>query len=206
MDRVLVITGPTCVGKTKVSIEVADILKGEIICCDSRQIYKFLDIGTAKPTKKQRERVLHHLLDLVKPDQRFSAADYAKVAKKKIREVVNKGRIPVVVGGSGLYLRALFRGFFKGPKADEKIRRKQKKDLESFGKEYLFKKLKSKDPEAAKRIHPNDEHRIIRALEVYELTGKRISQVQKEGEYEPENGAEKRIIEKREKKENKNQK
>lgn len=186
MDKVLVITGPTGVGKTKVSIEVADILKGEIISCDSRQTYRGMDIGTAKPKKDQRKKVLHHLLDLAFPDQKFSAADYAKVAKKKIKEVIKKGKIPVVVGGSGLYLRALCKGFFKGPKGNERIRRKLKKEMESFGKNYLYLKLKQIDPEAALRIHPNDEHRIIRALEVYELTGKKISQFQKEGEYEPE--------------------
>ncbi len=106
MDKVLVITGPTGVGKTKVSIEVADTLKGEIISCDSRQIYRGMDIGTAKPKKDQRKKVLHHLLDLAFPDQKFSAADYAKEAKKKIKGVIKKGKAPIVVGGSGLYLRA----------------------------------------------------------------------------------------------------
>jgi len=185
MDRVLVITGPTCVGKTKVSIEVADILNGEVICCDSRQIFKYMDIGTAKPNEKEREKINHHLLDLVEPNQRFSAADYARLAKAKIKELLNKGKVPMVVGGSGLYLRALTRGFFKGPKADEKTRVKLKKELGTVGMDRLYKRLKEIDPEAAEKIHPNDENRIIRALEVYELTGKKISRFQKEGEYEP---------------------
>jgi tRNA dimethylallyltransferase len=186
MEKVLVILGPTAVGKTKVALEVADILKGEIISADSRQIYKYLDIGTAKPTEEDQKRVAYHLIDIVEPDEKFSASDYAKEAKKIIREVIERNKVPIVVGGSGLYLRALFKGFFKGPKADHNIRERLKKESEKFGTKFLHDRLKEKDPEAALRIHPNDEIRIIRALEVCELTKKTITGLQKKGEYEPE--------------------
>lgn len=186
MEKVLVILGPTGVGKTKVSLEVADILKGEIISADSRQIYKYLDIGTAKPTEEEQNKVAFHLIDIVEPDEKFSASDYAKGAKKEIREVIERKKVPIVVGGSGLYLRALFKGFFKGPKANHQIREKLKEESEKFGKKFLHGRLKEKDLEAALRIHPNDEIRIIRALEVCELTGKTITELQKKGGYEPE--------------------
>jgi len=184
-DRVLVILGPTCVGKTQVSLKLADILKGEIVSFDSRQIYKFMDIGTAKPTKEERKSIRHHLIDLVSPDEKFTAADYGKKARQIIREIIKRNKQPIAVGGSGLYLKALIEGFFQGPKSDEKIRDKLEKEAQEFGEPQLFNRLKEVDPQAAERIHPNDLVRIIRALEVYELTGKPISTWQREGDYEP---------------------
>jgi tRNA dimethylallyltransferase len=186
LKKVLVILGPTASGKTKVSLEIADILDIEIISADSRQVYRFMDVGTAKPTLEQRKKVPHHLIDIVKPDQYFTAADYSRRAREALKEVVSKGKEPVVVGGSGLYLRALFKGIFKGPGRDEKIRQKLKDRAEKCGSESLYLELKKKDPEAAQKIGPHNLVRIIRALEVYELTGKRISDLQKEGEYPPE--------------------
>ena len=186
MEKVLVILGPTAIGKTKVSLEVADILKGEIISADSRQIYRYLDIGTAKPTEEEQKKAVFHLIDIVEPDKKFSASDYAKEAKRIIREVIKRKKTPIVVGGSGLYLRALFKGFFKGPKADQTIRERLKQESDRFGKGFLYNRLKEKDPESASRIHPHDEIRIVRALEVCELTGKTITELQKKGEYEPE--------------------
>jgi len=186
LKKVLVILGPTASGKTKVSLEIADILDIEIISADSRQVYRFMDIGTAKPTPEQRKRVPHHLIDIVDPDQYFTAADYSIKAREVLKEVVSKGKEPVVVGGSGLYLRALFKGIFKGPGRDEIIRQKLKERADNYGVESLYLELKEKDPEAAQKIGPHDLVRIIRALEVYELTGKRISDLQKEGEYPPE--------------------
>ncbi|MCK4403965.1 MAG: tRNA (adenosine(37)-N6)-dimethylallyltransferase MiaA [candidate division Zixibacteria bacterium] len=183
-DRVLVILGPTCVGKTQVSLKLADILKGEIVSFDSRQVYKFMDIGTAKPTKEERERVRHHLIDLVSPDEKFTAADYGKEAREIIRQIIKRNKQPIAVGGSGLYLKALIEGFFQGPKADEKIRKKLEREAQEFGEPHLFSRLKEVDSQAAERIHPNDLVRIIRALEVYELTGKPISIWQREGDYE----------------------
>lgn len=182
--KILVILGPTGVGKTKISLELADNIKGEIICADSRQIYRYMDIGTAKPKPEQRGKIAHHLIDIVDPDEKFTAADFAREATKIIKELIASGKSPIVVGGSGLYIRALTRGFFKGPKGNSKIREKLKKIARQKGKEYLHKKLSNVDPEAAKRIHPNNLVRIIRALEVYELTKTPISQFQKQGEYD----------------------
>lgn len=184
-DKVLVILGATCVGKTQVSLKVADTVKGEIVSFDSRQVYRLMDIGTAKPTKEEQKRVAHHLIDVVYPDEKFTAADYAKKAREVINEIRARGKPPIAVGGSGLYLKALTQGFFEGPKADEGIREKLKKEAQEFGEPHLFNRLKQADPQAAERIHPNDLVRIIRALEVYELTGKPISAWQREGRYLP---------------------
>lgn len=177
--------GPTCVGKTQLSLKLADILKGEIVSFDSRQIYRYMDIGTAKPTKEERDRIPHHLIDLISPDERFTAADYGKKARQIIGQIAGRNKQPIAVGGSGLYLRALTQGFFEGPRADERIRRKLEKEAQEFGEPRLFERLREIDPEAAERIHPNDLVRIVRALEVYELTGKPISLLQREGDYEP---------------------
>jgi len=184
--KILTILGLTASGKTKVSLEIADILKGEIISADSRQIYRFMDIGTAKPGLEERKNIPHHLIDLVNPDEYFSAADYSTKAREAIKNILGRGKEPIVVGGAGLYLRALFKGIFKGPGKDEEVRSKLKERAEKFGIDSLYEKLDKKDPEAAKKIGPHNLVRIIRALEVYELTGKKISELQKEGEYPPE--------------------
>jgi len=185
LNKVLVILGPTCVGKTQVSLKLADILKGEIISFDSRQIYQFMDIGTAKPTKEEREKIPHHLIDVIPPDQRFSAADYSKRAREIITQIIEKGKQPIAVGGSGLYLKALTKGFFKGPPADPGIRERLNREAQTSGEVSLFDRLKKVDPQAAERIHSHDLVRIVRALEVYELTGKPISECQQDGQYEP---------------------
>lgn len=179
------ILGPTCVGKTQISLKLADILKGEIVSFDSRQVYKLMDIGTAKPTKEEREKIRHHLIDLVFPGEKFTAADYGKKARETIRQIIKRNKQPIAVGGSGLYLKAMIEGFFQGPKADEKIRKRLEREAQELGGPHLFSRLKEVDPQAAERIHPNDLVRIIRALEVYELTGKPISLWQREGSYEP---------------------
>lgn len=172
-------------GKTQVSLKLADILKGEIISFDSRQIYQFMDIGTAKPTKEEREKIHHHLIDVIPPDQKFSAADYSKKAREIITQIFEKGKQPMVVGGSGLYLKALIKGFFQGPPADQGIRERLKREAQTSGEISLFDRLKKIDPQAAERIHPHDLVRIVRALEIYELTGKPITDCQQEGQYEP---------------------
>ena len=185
LRKILVILGPTASGKTKVSLEIADILKVEIISADSRQVYRYMDIGTAKPGLEERKRVPHHLIDIVDPDEYFTAADYSIKAREAIKEVVCREKEPVVVGGSGLYLRALFKGFFKGPGKDEKLRQELKEKAERSGVESLYLELKKKDPQAAQKIGPHNLVRIIRALEVYELSGKKISDLQRKGEYPP---------------------
>lgn len=185
MNKLLVILGPTGVGKTQVSLKLADILDGEIVSFDSRQIYKFMDIGTAKPTKEERERVPHHLVDLISPDKRFTSADYGKKARDVINEIKGRDKQPIAVGGSGLYLKALIEGFFLGPPADQKIRDRLQKEAQEQGEPHLYNRLKEVDPQSAERIHPHDLVRIIRALEVYELTGKCMTYWQQEGSYEP---------------------
>jgi len=182
--KVLVILGPTSVGKTKASLQVADRIKGEVICADSRQIYRFMDIGTAKPKPQERKRIVHHLIDIIAPDERFTAADFSKEAKKIIRDLIAEKKSPIIVGGTGLYIRALTKGFFRGPGGNEKIREKLTKLAQHKGKEFLHKKLSRVDPEAAGKIHPNNLIRVMRALEVYELSGIPISELQKKGEYD----------------------
>ena len=144
-----------------------------------------MDIGTAKPTKMEMKKAAHHLIDIVCPDEKFTAADYGKKAREVIKKIIKRKKQPIVVGGSGLYLKALTKGFFQGPKGDEKLRERLREEEAKLGPYHLFEKLKEVDPKAAQRIHPNDSVRIIRALEVYELTGKSITLLQEKGDYEP---------------------
>jgi tRNA dimethylallyltransferase len=185
LSKVLVILGPTCVGKTQVSLKVADILNGEIVSFDSRQVYRFMDIGTAKPTQEERKKVPHHLVDFVLPDQKFNAVDYGTSAREIINGIFERDKQPIAVGGSGLYLKALTEGFFQGPKADPDIRERLNREAQEQGEPHLYNRLKRVDPKAAERIHPHDLMRIVRALEVFEITGKPITTWQLEGHYEP---------------------
>ena len=175
----LVIVGPTGVGKTAVALKLAKILKGEIVSIDSRQIYKFLDIGTAKPTKEERKEVPQHLIDIINPDEEFSVADFKKEAEKKIQALKKRKILPVLVGGSPLYIKAVIDGLFIGPGKKENLRKELKEEADKFGNEYLYQKLKKVDPESANKLHPNNLRRIIRALEIFTLTGKPISDHQK---------------------------
>ncbi len=168
--------GPTCTGKSALGIEVAKKFNGEIINCDSMQVYKGFDIGTDKVPPTLRKEVKHHLLDIADHTQQFTAADFAKLAKQAIDDISSRGKLPIVVGGTGLYIRALLNGIFPGPGRDETIRAKLKKEAKEKGLNYLRKKLEEIDPAYAQIIGENDEMRIIRALEVYYLTGKPISE------------------------------
>ncbi len=174
-----IVYGPTAVGKTELMLNVCQSLDCEIISMDSRQIYRYMDIGTAKPTKEEREIVPHHMIDIIDPDQNYNAFMYRKDAIKIMRDLKSRGKIPVFVGGTGLYAEALVRGIFEGVPADENIRKELKK-LHEKEPGILRKMLEEFDPESAKKIHPNDLKRTIRALEVYIKTGERISQLQKE--------------------------
>lgn len=176
----LCILGPTAVGKTELAIELAKRLDGEIISADSRQVYKLMDIGTAKPTPQQRKLIPHHLIDCVYPDQPFSAAEFVRLAEEAISDIRRRGKVPLLVGGTGLYFRALVDGLFEGPGADEELRRRLREEARLFGPQHLHAKLMQVDPEAALRIHPNDLVRVIRSLEVYEKTGRSISQLQRQ--------------------------
>lgn len=173
--NVIVICGPTAIGKTSTAIELAKTVGGEIIGADSMQVYRHMDIGTAKPTPHEKSCVPHHMIDIVDPDEHFDAKTYAKMAHKKVMKLFENGTIPFVVGGTGLYIKALVHGLFEADSADGDIRLRLKQDAETHGPAFLHKRLKSCDPVTAARIHPNDTYRIIRALEIYELTGKTIS-------------------------------
>ena len=179
--KVIVICGPTASGKTALSIELAKKINGEIVSCDSMQIYKDMNIGTAKPTEEEKEGIKHYLLDFVSPDKRYSVADYKKDAKKAIKEIVNKGKIPIVVGGTGLYVDSLIYEIeFQDIKFDEEYRRKLEKQVEENGLQELYERAKKIDEEAIKKISPNDKKRILRILEIYHATGKNKTEQEKE--------------------------
>ncbi|MFO7668011.1 MAG: tRNA (adenosine(37)-N6)-dimethylallyltransferase MiaA [Desulfobacterales bacterium] len=172
----IVICGPTGIGKTSAGIEAAEAFGGEIISADSMQIYKYMDIGTAKPTLKERARVYHHMIDIIEPDEDFSAAKFASTADKIIERMRTREIIPFLVGGTGLYIKALVKGLFNPGTSLADTKKRLKKEAETDGAESLYKRLITSDREAADKIHPNDTFRIIRALEVYETTGMPISE------------------------------
>jgi len=178
LDALLVILGPTGVGKTEVAIELAKRVKAEIISADSRQVYKEMDIGTAKPSAAICQSVPHHLIDIVFPDQSFDVADFKARAEAITRRVQKENKLPILVGGSALYIKAVIDGLFIGPGADWSLREKLKKKERKEGKGALYEELKRVDPSTASRLHPNDQRRIIRALEVYYLSGRPISSYQ----------------------------
>ena len=178
--RLICILGPTGVGKTAMALELADRWGGEIVSADSMQVYRHMDIGTAKPTPHERKRIPHHLLDVVNPDEPFDVSLYIRLANGIIADL-HRGERPVfVVGGTGLYIRALLGGLIDGPGVDEVLRRELKEEMKSFGKEHLYEILRARDGRAAAQIHPHDGIRIIRALEVLELTGRSIVAHQQE--------------------------
>jgi tRNA dimethylallyltransferase len=169
------IVGPTAIGKTEIAIRLAQHLDAEIVSLDSRQIYRGMDIGTAKPTLDQRRAVPHHLIDRVDVDQPFSAAEYQRLADTAIAKICGRGKRAMAVGGAGLYFRGIIDGFFDGPGADAEIRARLQREADEHGNAALHERLHRCDPETANRVHPNNLVRVIRALEVYELTGKPIS-------------------------------
>ena len=171
--KVIVICGPTASGKTALSIELAKKINGEIVSADSMQIYKDMDIGTAKPTKQEMGEIKHYLLDFVSPEDRYSVAQYKQDAKKSIKEIINKGKTPIIVGGTGLYVDSLIYEIeYNDIKLDEEYRKKLEKIAEEQGLEELYKKAVEIDPEAMKKISQNDKKRIMRVLEIYHSTGK----------------------------------
>ena len=178
MLPVVVIVGPTAVGKSALAVNVAEMLDTEIISADSMQIYRGMSVGVAAPSAQDLARVTHHFVGSIEPDERFSAADFARRALDVVRDVHAQGKVPLVVGGSGLYVRALVDGLFPGPPADKRLRQELKEVADEKGSRHLYKRLQTLDPESAKKIHPKDLRRMIRALEVYELTGIPISELQ----------------------------
>ncbi len=173
MQKVIVICGPTASGKTKLSIELAKKINGEIVSCDSMQIYKDMNIGTAKPTFEEMQGIKHYLIDFISPDKRYSVAEYKIDAEKAIEEILNKGKIPIVVGGTGLYIDTIIYGI-EYPKIefDDKYRKELEKREKKEGLIKLYEEAKQIDEEAIKKISINDKKRILRILEIYHATGK----------------------------------
>ncbi|MBC7327524.1 tRNA (adenosine(37)-N6)-dimethylallyltransferase MiaA [bacterium] len=175
----IILSGPTASGKTEVGIELALLLQTDIISADARAIYKYMDIGTAKPTPKQRKKVKHHLIDIAEPNQIFTVADYLQLAIPLIKKLYyEEGKIPLIVGGTRLYIDSLLKGLFSAPPANQELRQKLLEE-EKKEKGSLYKKLTEIDPERASELHPNDIKRITRALEIYYLTGKKMSELRK---------------------------
>ena len=176
-EKVIVICGPTASGKTALSIELAKKINGKIISCDSMQIYKDMNIGTAKPTKEEMQGIKHYLLDFVSPDERYSVADFKRDSKKAIKEIIAKGKTPIIVGGTGLYLDSLIYEIeYKDIKFDEEYRKKLEERVEKEGLNELYKEAKKIDPIAIEKISENDKKRILRILEIYNATGKNKTQ------------------------------
>jgi len=172
----LVITGPTAVGKTELSLKLAEELHGEIISADSMQIYRYMDIGTAKATAEERKRIKHYMIDIINPDETYSLADYQKEADRLIREISARGYLPIMVGGTGLYIRAVVQGFLLPEmEVNHQLRAELREMASKHGNEYLHQKLAEIDPEHARKMHPNDLRRIIRAIEIFEETGRNMS-------------------------------
>jgi tRNA dimethylallyltransferase len=176
LSKVIVILGPTASGKTGLSIELAKVLNGDIISADSMQIYKFMDIGTAKPDLEEMDGIKHYLIDEVYPSEEFNVAKYQELALKYIDEIANNNKIPIIVGGTGLYINSLLYNInFTETICDWELRERLSKIAEEKGNKYLHDMLKEVDPEASEKIHENNVKRVIRALEVYEYTKKPIS-------------------------------
>ena len=174
-DKVVVIAGPTASGKSGLAVELSLRLRGEIVNADSMQVYRYMDVGTAKPSAKERQSVPHHLLDVVDPDQEFNAALYRSLAVPAIHEVLARGNVCFVVGGTGLYIKTLLGGLLQCPPADPVLREALRHQAEAQGLETLYRKLEEVDPESAKKINARDRLRVLRALEIIELTKKPLS-------------------------------
>ncbi len=184
MNNIIVIVGPTAIGKTALALHIARSMLArsmavEIINADSMQIYKGLDIGTAKPTREERALVPHHMIDIINPHEAFNVGDFIEMVDPVVNDLLAKGKIPVIVGGTGLYIRAFLYGLCSAPGADWKIRERLLQEENKYGEGYLYRRLSHVDPYLAQKINPKDLVRITRALEVYEKTGKPLSHFQK---------------------------
>lgn len=178
--KLVLILGPTASGKTDLAVRLAEQCDGEIVNADSMQVYRGMDIGTAKPSPEERRRVTHHLVDIVSPEVNFTASDFRREAARIIADISARGKNAFVVGGTGLYVKALTQGLVDSPRSDEVLRTELREEAGRSGNEGLLRKLEQCDPETAARLHPNDQVRIIRALEVYLLTGIPISRFRRE--------------------------
>lgn len=177
----IVIVGPTGSGKTKLSLELARRFDGEIVSCDSVAVYREFEIGTAKPSREERVSVPHHLIDVADANQEFTAGEYSRVARAALQAITSRGKLPIVVGGTGLYLRALLEGLFAGPQRSEELRERLRNQAEERGAGYLHRILARMDANAAKLIHPNDVPKVIRAIEVCLAARQPMTEAWKQG-------------------------
>lgn len=177
---VVVIVGPTAVGKSRIAVEVAKAFETEVLTADSRQVYRGMDVGTDKPAPEERQGIPHRLIDLVGPDESFNAGLYRRQAIDEIERLYRDRRLPLVVGGTGLYVRTLLKGLCDAPPTDPIVRAALKQEAEDQGHDRLYARLVEVDPVAASRLHPRDESKVLRALEVYQLSGRRMSEFQQE--------------------------
>jgi len=177
MEEIITIVGPTGVGKTRLAIELAEKFNGEIISADSRQIYKYLNIGTAKPTSEERKKVVFHLIDFLTPDENYSCGNFARDAEHLIEEIQKRNKLPIVCGGTGLYIKALYNPLHQLPQADKNLKSKLQEVLKEKGLDHLYNKLLLIDPEWAKKVGPYDKQRILRGLEVYEIAKRPLSEL-----------------------------
>ena len=181
VERLIVILGPTASGKSALGIALAEKLDGEILVCDSTQVYRHFDIGTAKVPRAEQRGIRHHLVDLVEPDEIFTAGDYRRFALEALADLRHRGKVPILTAGTGLYLRALLEGLADAPTRSEELRVRLRRKAEARGQLHLHRALRRLDPEAASRIAPRDTQKIIRALEMRLLTGKSVGEIHRRG-------------------------
>lgn len=180
-DKLIVLAGPTGIGKTEISLDLAKRLNAEVVSADSMQIYQYMDIGTAKIKEDEMRGIQHHLLDIIKPDEDFTVSDYRKEASLRIKEINQRGKIPLLVGGTGLYINSLvYKLNFTQVKANEAFRIRVEEEADKFGNQYIHDKLREIDPESADKIATADRKRIVRALEIIDSTGKKMSEYNKD--------------------------
>ncbi len=177
--KAIILVGPTAVGKTELSLQLAEQLGGEVVSSDSRQVYRYMSIGTAKPTRDELLRVPHHFIDIRDPNQFYSAGEYGREARACVRELFERNTVPIVTGGSGFYIQALVDGLFAPQMSDPDVKEKWRQRIREQGQEAVLEALRKVDPKSAERLHPNDMQRVVRALEIYDLTGKPISEYRK---------------------------
>ena len=182
-SKLVVITGPTASGKSALAVELAQLFGGEIINADSMQVYRGMDVGTAKPTMEERQGIIHHLIDVVNPDEPFNAAIYRSLTLPVIEEVASRGKVCFIVGGTGLYIRTLLGGLLHCPTSDPVFREKLFAEWERNGSQCLHDKLKTLDPESALKIHPHDKIRVTRALEIIHMTNRPLSTIKREHQF-----------------------
>ncbi len=181
LKKIVAVAGPTASGKTALALKIAERFDGEVVSCDSMQIYRHMDVGTAKPSIDEMERIPHHMIDIVEPSENYSVADFVERARACIDDIISRGKLPVLAGGTGLYMDSIIENIEFGDfGSDEEFRCEMERLAEEQGNEAVHKLLKEKDPEAAEKIHPNNVRRVIRALEVCKLTGKTFTQVNME--------------------------